>query len=770
MIKNIQKLKNFGIFQDCNNSDVKDFGQFNLIYGWNGSGKSTLSTLFESLEKKTKPDKFPLAEFIVNCESDIAITHNNLASSVLNIQTFNQSFIKENIDWDNSIKSILLVAKEKIDERKKLEYLKVEQQKDNEAHTKGQTDITKLETELSTFKTNSARRIKTSLQTIDTSDSYYLNYDRRKLENFINTNLSNVKTDLSLLSDADTIQVTNSAKPDKKAKVTFSQVALDSETLDKAKQRLDDLLKTSAVNNIIKRLETHADINKWVSDGLELHNQHETKKCEFCGNEISNQRIKEIEAHFSDEYKIFKTRLTSAEQWLEGRYVKLGNFPPESSVYEEFKADYNVKTSTLKTATDAVNEEIKKWSEVLKKKIDNPFDTSLSVDSISETSISAFNEAIKSVSDTITKHNNKTDNFETETNKSKKILELHYATTEVKDFDYFGKIKAISDKKILNNTLMNTIEEGKKEIQILENSLSNEGIGADQFNQSLHKFIGRSELSLKFNKDIKGYEIIRNNNGIHDSNLSEGEKTAIAFVYFITKLTANDNKINKTIVVVDDPVSSFDSNHLFHAYSFLRHQCKDTKQLFVLTHNFTYFKLVRDWFYGNNKNRQNRKSPKEPNAYFFIIESSASIPRESKLANASPSLVDYNSEYHYLFAKVFNFKENSKLDRDEAFLTANLSRKLLESFFSFKYPKSRADINQLLNDGLGGCIITTPEIKEKIYRFINKYSHSNVIEINEDSSENLMGESYNVIGDIFRWIEEVDNIHYNEMVNTISTK
>ncbi|MDD5321210.1 MAG: AAA family ATPase [Methylococcales bacterium] len=171
MIKNIQKLKNFGIFQDCDNSAVQDFGKFNLIYGWNGSGKSTLSNLFESLEKKTQPAKFPSAEFTVNCESSVAITHNNLVNSVLNIHTFNQNFIKENINWDNSIKSILLVAKEKIDERKKLDQLKAEQQKDKEKYAKEQTEITTLETELSTFKTKTARLIKTSLQTIDTNEA-----------------------------------------------------------------------------------------------------------------------------------------------------------------------------------------------------------------------------------------------------------------------------------------------------------------------------------------------------------------------------------------------------------------------------------------------------------------------------------------------------------------------------------------------------------------------------------------------------------------------
>lgn len=73
-----------------------------------------------------------------------------------------------------------------------------------------------------------------------------------------------------------------------------------------------------------------------------------------------------------------------------------------------------------------------------------------------------------------------------------------------------------------------------------------------------------------------------------------------------------------------------------------------------------------------------------------------------------------------------------------------------------------------MNCGLNGCKITDKDTKEKIYRFINKYSHSAVIEINEDSSENLLGESQNIIGDIFTWIQEVDEVHYNEMLEVIT--
>jgi len=39
----------------------------------------------------------------------------------LNTHIFNQRFVHDNIDWDKSVKSILLIAKEKIDDLQKLE-------------------------------------------------------------------------------------------------------------------------------------------------------------------------------------------------------------------------------------------------------------------------------------------------------------------------------------------------------------------------------------------------------------------------------------------------------------------------------------------------------------------------------------------------------------------------------------------------------------------------------------------------------------------------
>lgn len=767
-IKSIKKLKQFGIFQNYTNTTTKDFGRYNLFYGWNGSGKSTLSCVFRCIENKACSTKFPASEFTVTTDDGRDISQATIANSDQIIYTFNHDFIDENISWNSLVKSILLVDKTKIKEREKLEKLKADQKSDLEAHTKAAAEIKSLEEEVSKFGTESARHMKTSLQSIDTTDRYYLNYDKRKFETFVTSNIESTKSDFPILVEKEIITLTNAAKPDHKSPVSFSLQNINQERFAKAKERLDDLLKSSFVSKTIQRLIDHGDIKTWVETGLELHKRHNSNECEFCGNAISKERTEQIEGHFNDDYKAFQERLVKADSWLSDQYVKSPTLPAESDFYDEFKKEFCEAYINLTKAIKVLNDEISVWHAILQKKTQNQLEIGLIVEPISESSIGAFNDAMSAINSIMDKHNNKSNNFKEETNKAKKKLELHYATTEVKSFGYHEKKTEISTQNSTNDDLMTTIKARKSEIQNIEDSLSNEGLGAEQFNEALHKFLGRSELKLRFNVAKKGYEIFRNDTELVEGNLSEGEKTAIAFVYFITKLKENDNKMQDIIVVVDDPVSSFDSNHLFHAYSFLRSNCGKAKQLFVLTHNFTYFKLIRDWFEGVNINRKRRTPPKDPLSFFYTIESSTAIPRCSILKNADASLVNYNSEYHYIFSKLHAHKDNPTLSRDEAFLTANLARKLLESFFSFKFPKYRSDISALMTRGIKGCATTDETIKEKIYRFINKYSHSNVIEVNEESSENLVGESQNVIGDIFTWLREVDEVHYNEMLEVIN--
>jgi len=98
------------------------------------------------------------------------------------------------------------------------------------------------------------------------------------------------------------------------------------------------------------------------------------------------------------------------------------------------------------------------------------------------------------------------------------------------------------------------------------------------------------------------------------------------------------------------------------------------------------------------------------------------------------------------------------LDLEKAFLIANLSRKLLEGFLTFKFPKGRNDFSQLLQ---AGC--PDNETREKVYRFINKYSHNQQIEFLDSPIDNLLGEGENIVEEVFKIISSLDKPHFEEM-------
>jgi len=771
MITKIKKLKNYGIFRDFNGETTKEFGKLNLIYGWNGSGKSTLSKVFESLEKRQNLQARvdPTCEFSVTLDDNTVITDKSITQSNATVRTFNAGFIKENIDWDNSVKSILLVAKEKIDDRKQLEKLKMQQEADLRTAEKARSEAAKATADLQKFLTDSAKRTKSSLQIIGTEDSHYLNYNRTKLENFIASNVDAVRDPSSILDKDELVALVVAAKPVSKPQIPAITKRLDATKFKDAQSRLKSLLMQTATSVVLTRLKENPDIQSWVQAGLAIHSAHKSESCEFCGAELAQTRIDEINAHFSDEYRQFQSRLVSAEQWLNQQIVDIGDLDQEEQLYEEMRTEFTSAAAKLSLHAASINDGIARWQDLLKQKISDQFRTDFAVPAIDVDACEGFNSVLAEMNGTITRHNRKTEDFAKETGATKNKIELHYAALEVKDFGYFSKIQKRDTITKQANALQGQSSDREREIEKLEAALSNEVLGADEFNKHLHNFLGRSDLRLRFNQKMLGYEIIRGAEQHHARDLSEGEKTAIAFVYFITKLSEGDNDIGKLIIVVDDPISSFDSNHLFHAYSYLRHHCTPASQLFVLTHNFNFFKLIRDWLEGINKHRRNRQPSKPENCFFYVIEANTESPRKSTLSNAPKSLHDYSSEYHYIFSRLYSYREQAKVDRDEAFLTANLARKILESFFSFKYPVYKGDMAGLFQQGLNGCTITTPQTKEKIYRFINKYSHNAVIEIGEDSPENLVGESHNVIADIFTWMKEVDDTHYEQMVTALSS-
>lgn len=196
-ISKIKSLRSFGIYENHINDGCDEFAKFNLIYGWNGSGKSTLSRLFRCIENKSldgtnyTESAFEI-EYSLDGQAQSVLTQQNLSQNQLNIRTFNNDFVRENIDWSGTVKSILLVDQQKIEERKQLDEqnkaLKLKESA-SEEETKVADD---LDTEINKFLSRTAKSIKTSLKVIGTEDSKYLNYNKTSLENLIRTSSAEV--------------------------------------------------------------------------------------------------------------------------------------------------------------------------------------------------------------------------------------------------------------------------------------------------------------------------------------------------------------------------------------------------------------------------------------------------------------------------------------------------------------------------------------------------------------------------------------------------
>ncbi len=763
MIEQISKLKNFGIFQDYKPAkDLKTFSQYNLFYGWNGSGKSTIAKLFFSLADRKNHHHFDIGEFSVSIKDQADISHKNIGDNTLNLRVFNRDFIDRNVNFEESkANSILILSEEKKEEMDKYKELQSEYEtKEVDVKTKAKAyekAVEDLKKNLSKWASN----VKKSFELIETTNSYYLNYDRTKLTAFIKDNRRKISS-TAILSADDVKNLKNAIKPTQKNDVSIDGInQINVAQVTALFNDLELVLSSTILSKQIDRLTLNLDINAWAKTGLEIHEKHSSTQCEFCRQALSEERIAELNAHFSQAYN----DLLKGIQLLFGNIKGLETLvqirlPEAIELYDEFQNEFQKSKQIFLEKQTICAAKVSDAEVKLNEKNANPFELIVFSFSEIEKSFNSFNAEIVNVLAIIEKHNRKNRGFAEEVKKAQYKLELHFVSEVLIAEQYDETEDDIKTQKEELDKVIKEHETLDKGIKMLEAILINESVGADAFNKSLAKFIGRKDISIEFDKALKGYKLIRGGKSETANNLSEGEKTAIAFVYFISTLKENGNEIEKTKVLVDDPISSFDSNHLFHSYSFLKQECEQAKQLFILTHNFQYFKLVRDWLQKKNERKRKADGTYEEKirSCFYSVDASNEESRKATINNANTTLLDFNSEYHFIFHKLFSLMELKTLDLEKSFLIANLSRKLLEGFLTFKFPKGRHDFNQLLQ---AGC--PDKQMQEKVYRFINKYSHNQQIEFLDTPIDNLLGEGDNIVEAVFKIISNLDKPHFDEM-------
>lgn len=759
MIKRIKKIDNRGIFKSyVGDATLEPFNRYNIFYGLNGSGKSTLASLFRDIEMRAISEKFPLNTWELEIEQG-QLTHENIQNHVLNLRVFNTDFVNDNIFTPNGVKGIVYISAKDTEDKKKLEQKKIEKQdvaKKQQAiikELKGDPNNKKdkgLSVTNENFLTDAAKRIKSKFKIIDVADTRLLNYDKTKLRKYLDDNNAAIKDRKNILPANEIDKLTKGIKPQNKSEVPFdAQSWIAKDFLDKVCARVNELLQQSITDRSIQRLKDNTALSQWVHQGLQEFHTPDSNICEFCGQVLPPSRIQELNAHFSDEFSRLQATIDKALNWLT-TIVIFPDFPHSSLLYDEFGKEYDTLLNNIKTNTQPILDVISIWKEALIEKKANPFRNPDMVHPVNDESYNQAKSNFDSIIAIISSHNTKFHNLEKVVAEAKSKLELHYVAEEIASYDYYTNIAKEEKLKKDERDLAYKIDALNISIREIQARLSDEKFGEKEFNEKLHHFLGRDDLTLS-HQDDGSYLIKRPDGSTADNKtLSEGEKTAIGLVYFLTKLRENGNKIEDTIVVLDDPISSFDSDHLFHANYFIEQECIEAKQLMVFTHSFKFFTLLKVWI-GTKKDQY---------SMFLIKPKIAGNQRCGNIQKCDSVLQYFDSEYHWLFNEVYEFAQNPKTGYINIHTISNISRQLLESFLSFKYGRKK----------LEKCFDEVKNFKDlnKVRKFVNHYSHK--VDFGNSTkgfNENLMSEPEKVIPLVLDLINHVDSTHYTSMINRI---
>lgn len=722
MIERIDKIKNLGLFKDFKwNSNIPDFRQYNLIYGWNYSGKTMFSRIFRCIELKELHPDFPKAEFELTDHKSNNIRYDRLDNSPDKFRVFNTDFVKDNIQWDKQEASpLFILGKEDIELQKRIKLLEGDIDTLHNEKNEKEDKKSNIESELENKLTNKAREL----------DRIKPPYDKRKLKNRLKEIQPNPKNYCLSKNEISELQKTINSSPLDK----LFEISLEVLSQDKL-QEIKEALDKTVVSQTIERLKNDSKLNSWMRKGLDLHRGK--NKCEFCGGPLPPNLLEIYDKHFSEEYKNLLNELNIKIQELEKYRISI-SLPDEKRLYSQVEEEYKNTKSEFENYKGDYNKNIENLINLLKEKINNPF-KKLSQELIF-IDTKHISKSLKKLNEILSNHNGICDNFENEQEKAFEKLELHYACEFDKETSYFATLDELSKLQEKIKQIDKDIGEKKEEITKIESQLSDIAKAANKINQYLRSIFGKEHLKIEAINENK-FKILREGRGA--TNLSEGEKTAVAFSYFLTRLEDKETDISKAIVFIDDPISSLDSNHLYNTFAVIQAKLGNCHQLFISTHNLEFFNLIKEWL-------KKVKGHKDK-CRFYLNERITKNGDEVSDIRELPSLLLYfKSEYHFLFYKIKSFADNPTMDFESLYQLPNIIRRFLEAFIGFKYA---IGIKKGLN-----LIISDDSDRIKVDKFLNNLSHQTGLSRSLIFSD--INECKRIVDIVLKALESSDKVHY----------
>jgi wobble nucleotide-excising tRNase len=421
-----------------------------------------------------------------------------------------------------------------------------------------------------------------------------------------------------------------------------------------------------------------------------------------------------LAGHFSADYEDLMSGLKASIKQVHAAEEEEILLHHKAEFYPELSERFNAEKKILEGLLRDRKSSLKNLANALREKQTNAF-TSLQCPAVDDpsTQIAITLEAINKIT---VDHNNRTEEFDKKRQDAFAMLEKHYAASFVIDRNYKEQLQQIEGVNATIAEQRKKLGELNSEIPVLESALSEASKGAHRINELLAAYFGKNDLQIEVSAD-KRFQIVRGK--VIAKNLSEGEKTAIAFAYFITRVQDGQHPLADTRIVIDDPISSLDTNHLFNTYALIKTQLAKCRQLFISTHSFEFYNLIMEW--AEDDEKEMKKKPQTSWKKWGVYLVKQTTIGHAILEEIPKELLKFKSEYHYLFSMLYHFDKAGADNFDGLLSLPNVVRRFMEAFGGIMIP---------LSTGLKGKmarIFGDDVERERVWKFINNYSHNTTV-------------------------------------------
>ncbi|MXN64174.1 AAA family ATPase [Stappia sp. GBMRC 2046] len=680
IISRIAELKQAGVWKDFAAAADLHLAPRTLIYGFNGSGKTTLSRVFSSMQRGSLEERLPTeTAFKVEASDGTTVTQDPISNPFgNNLLVFNTDFVSRNFEWDSSsTKGIAYLSEKKVDARKEFDEI-VPRLSAAKQKTKAKEKAkAKADKNLSEFKTRVARNIRE----LASSSNYTQSYDARKIQGHYSKAYFGAEKKLSEDDLKKHQGVLNQREP--LPTLVFSP-SLPDGLADwfKAGQ---SLLTQSVSGIALKAFEAHSDALRWVEKGLHYHNEHSLTDCLLCGNPFSEDRRAKLQTLFDKSWtealRALEDAVKRGQEHQQALRELYRSIPKKAEITIDEREAFTMTRVSMETAIKQLGVCVGELLKGLEVRVANPTKEVLVTGELADFDLdhwlmeyATIEAALAAI---VKKHNDDFVSFAAMQKDAFTKIEAHVLATNQSEWNRLQKDAQDAETEL---TTAQTDEKGLSGRQLeLRNDLQDHGVGADKMNELIWAYLGHKELRLV--AEDGGYKILRPS-GKPATELSEGERTAVSFCFFLTQLAAEGRKLENLVLVIDDPISSLDTAARTYAYSLMTRMTKKCAQVIVLTHNTSFMNMVKREF----QNLQKREDTKKVTALLSLDcrSSGEGNDRITSLARMHGLLVNFDSEYHYLFSLVQDAAH--KKSTDYVFLLPNATRKLLEMFATFCSP------------------------------------------------------------------------------------